>query len=165
VLAGALQHKDSMGNGRVLRPGEIQLMSAGRGVAHSEFNPSSSDPLHFLQIWIVPAERSLAPSYTEWKPDAAAQRASKVLVISPDGRDASARIHQDAFVFRVRLAAGESLRHELASGRGAWLQLASGSLDVGTTRLSAGDGASIEGAAAPELRAREATEALLFDLA
>lgn len=165
VLAGALQHKDSMGNGRVLKPGEIQLMSAGRGVAHSEFNPSADQPLHFLQIWIVPAERSLAPSYTEWKPDAAAARASKVLVISPDGRESSARIHQDAFVYRLRLAAGESLRHELAGGRGAWLQVASGALDVGAARLSAGDGAAIESAGALELRAREATEALLFDLA
>ncbi|TAJ16751.1 MAG: pirin family protein [Planctomycetota bacterium] len=165
VLSGALQHKDSMGNGRVLKPGEIQLMSAGRGVAHSEFNPSAGEPLHFLQIWIEPAERALAPSYTEWRPDAAAERASKVLVISPDGREASARIHQDAFVYRLKLAAGESLRHELAPGRGAWIQVASGALELDGARLAAGDGASIERADAVPIRALEATEALLFDLA
>jgi redox-sensitive bicupin YhaK (pirin superfamily) len=103
VLEGALQHKDSMGNGSVLKPGQIQLMSAGRGVTHSEFNSSRDEPLHFLQIWIQPRERGLAPSYTEWRPNPAQANAPKVLVISPDGREGSATIHQDAEIYRIRL--------------------------------------------------------------
>jgi redox-sensitive bicupin YhaK (pirin superfamily) len=164
VLAGALEHADSMGNGRTLRPGEIQLMSAGRGVTHSEKNPSPREPLHFLQLWIQPAERSLAPSYTEWKPTPELARAPKVLVISPDGRDSSARIHQDAFVYRLLLSAGTTVTHALAPGRGAWLQLARGKLTVAGTTLHAGDGASTESPGPLELTALEPSEALLFDL-
>src|SRR5215472_16532996 len=108
VLEGALQHKDSMGNGSVLRPGQIQLMSAGRGVTHSEFNPSPSEPLHFLQIWIQPRERGLKPSYTEWHPKAELANVPKVLVISPDGREGSATIHQDAEIYRIRLEPGQT---------------------------------------------------------
>jgi hypothetical protein len=165
VLGGALQHKDSMGNGRVLAPGEVQLMSAGRGVAHSEFNPRPADPLHFLQVWIEPSERGLQPSYTEWKPASEMAKSTKVLVISPDGREGSARIHQDAFVYRVRLAAGERVEHELAAGRGAWLQLMRGKLVFGGVVLDAGDGASTESAGELAIEAREPSEALLFDLA
>src|SRR5436190_12489290 len=111
VLEGALQHKDSMGNGRVLKPGEIQLISAGRGLTHSEFNPSASEPLHFLQIWIQPRERGLTPSYTEWRPKREDATSPKVLVISPDGREGSATIHQDVDVYRVRLKPGEKVSH------------------------------------------------------
>jgi uncharacterized cupin superfamily protein len=103
VLEGALAHKDSLGNGRTLKPGRIQLMSAGRGVTHSEFNPSRGEGLHFLQIWIQPREQGLTPSYTEWHPKADNDSDPKVLVISPDGRDGSATIHQDAEVYRLRL--------------------------------------------------------------
>src|ERR1041385_1321420 len=109
VLEGTLEHQDSMGNGRQLKPGRIQLISAGSGIMHSEFNPSRSDPLHFLQIWIQPRARSLRPSYTEWDPSNAAADAKKVLVISPDGNDGSATIHQDADVYRIRLEPGKTV--------------------------------------------------------
>jgi redox-sensitive bicupin YhaK (pirin superfamily) len=164
VLEGALQHKDSMGNGRVLKPGEIQLMSAGTGVTHSEFNPSKSDGLHFLQIWIVPNQRGLKPSYTEWKPTPATANAQDVVVISPDGRDGSAVIHQDAIVHRLRLRAGESVAHTVQQGRGMWLQLITGEVRAGGDTLRAGDGASTEDAGPLTLTANQPVEALLFDL-
>lgn len=164
VLEGALQHKDSMGNGSVLKPGQIQLMSAGRGVTHSEFNPSGSEPLHFLQIWIQPRERGLAPSYTEWRPKPEQAAEPKVLVISPDGRDGSATIHQDADVYLVRLEAGQTVTHELKPGRGAWLQVAEGALTLNGAALATGDGASTEEPGTLRLTATETTETLLFDL-
>jgi len=165
VLDGALQHKDSMGNGRTLEPGQIQLMSAGRGVTHSEFNPHRDHNLHFLQIWIQPNERGLTPSYTEWKPNESTAAASKVLVISADGRESSARIHQDVDVYRVRLGAGERVEHELAAGRGAWLQLIKGSATLNGVELAAGDGANTEDAGTLSIAAKSPVEALLFDLA
>lgn len=164
VLDGALAHKDSMGNGRELRPGEIQLMSAGTGVTHSEFNPSRSDGLHFLQIWIVPRERGLRPGYTEWKPTAASEKQKDVVVISPDGRDGSAVIHQDAIVRRLRLLAGDQVTHTVAAGRGMWLQIVRGVLDAAGHELRAGDGASTDDAGELRLLAKEPVEALLFDL-
>src|ERR1044071_3243341 len=164
VLEGALQHKDSLGNGSVLKPGQIQLMSAGSGVAHSEFNPSGSDPLHFLQIWIQPRERGLSPSYTEWRPKSEHADALKVLVISPDGRDGSATIHQDAEIYRIRLQPGETVKHELKPGRGAWLQIAEGALALNGVALATGDGGSTEESGTLKLSADAATEALLFDL-
>lgn len=164
VVEGRLAHKDSMGNERVLHPGEIQLMSAGTGVQHSEYNPSSGETVHLLQIWILPRERGLTPRYTEWKPDAS-QDASKVLVISADGRDGSATIAQDADVWRVRLAPGEHLTHELAPGRGLWLQIIHGSPTVNVDALSPGDAAFTEDPGETELIAGdEPVEALLFDL-
>jgi hypothetical protein len=165
VLEGALQHKDSMGNGSVLKPGQIQLMSAGRGVTHSEFNPSPSEPLHFLQIWIQPRERGRAPSYTEWHPTSKQSAAPKVLVISPDGRDGSATIHQDAEIYRIRLQPGQSVTHELKPRRGAWLQIAEGALLLNGVALATGDGASTEESGTLTLAATKPTEALLFDLA
>ena len=164
VLEGVLQHRDSMGNGRVLRPGEIQLMSAGTGVTHSEHNPSERDALHFLQVWIVPSRRGLVPGYTEWKPEAAAASAKDVVVISPDGRDRSAVIHQDAIVRRLSLKGGGRGGAGVAPGRGVWLQVVRGRVTVGDVELQAGDGASSETAGAKALQAVEATEALLFDL-
>ena len=165
VVAGAIAHKDSMGNGRTLRPGQIQLMSAGRGVTHSEFNPLPDERLHLLQIWIQPRERGLVPSYTEWHPTPASETAPKVLVISPDGREGSAVIHQDAEVHRLRLAAGTSVTHEVKPGRGVWIQLIRGTLDVAGSRLAAGDGASTEDAGTLAITATADAEALLFDLA
>ena len=165
VVSGTIGHKDSMGNGRELKPGQIQLMSAGSGVTHSEFNPSKSDQLHLLQIWILPETRGLTPSYTEWHPTEETENAAKVLVISPDGRDGSATIHQDADVFRLRVKAGETVSHDLREGRGLWLQLIAGSLKSGETVLEAGDAASTETASKLELTATEDFEALLFDLA
>jgi len=164
VLGGALQHRDSMGNGRVLQPGQIQLMSAGSGVQHSEFNPSRTDATHILQIWIQPKQRGLEPSYTEWHPDASHADASKVLVISPDGRENSAIIHQDAEVYRLRLKKGETVTHDLREGRGAWLQVAAGQLTLNGSAVTVGDGASTETAGLLTFTATEDAEALLFDL-
>jgi quercetin 2,3-dioxygenase len=165
VLEGSLRHQDSMGNKRDLIPGQIQLMSAGTGVTHSEFNPSKADPLHLLQIWIQPASKGLTPSYTEWNPRPEHEGASQVLVISPDGRDDSATIHQDAFVYRLRLAPGETVTHDLAEGRGLWLQLISGSLRIHNTGLLPGDALSTESSGEHTIVAGDSpVEALLFDL-
>jgi redox-sensitive bicupin YhaK (pirin superfamily) len=165
VLEGALQHEDSLANGSVLKPGQIQLMSAGCGVTHSEFNPSRDKPLHFLQIWIQPRERGLTPSYTEWRPNSEQANAAKVLVISPDGRDGSAIIHQDADIYRIRVQPGQRVTHELKWGRGAWLQVAEGALKLNGVALTTGDGASTEAPGPLALTATEPSEALLFDLA
>jgi len=165
VVEGAIEHQDSMGNGRVLRPGQIQLMSAGTGVTHSEFNPSKTELLHLLQIWIQPRERGLEPSYTEWHPKPNSDAQAKVLVISPDGRDNSATIQQDALVYRLRLKDGETVRHELVPDRGVWLQLIEGLVHVNhDTVLHAGDGLSLEHAETLRIAAQQPAEALLFDL-
>jgi len=164
VLEGTLEHKDSLGNGRQLKPGQIQLMSAGRGVTHSEYNPSRTDPLHLLQIWILPRERSLTPSYTEWHPKPEHAAAAKVLVISPDGRDGSATIHQDAEIYRIRLSPGQTVTHQLRPGRGAWLQVALGALTVNGAPLDTGDAASTEEPGTLTFMATPYTEAILFDL-
>ena len=164
VLEGTLEHKDSMGNGRQLKPGQIQLISAGRGITHSEFNPSPREPLHFLQIWIQPRERGLTPTYTEWHPKPGDAGAAKVLVISPDGRDGSATIHQDADIYRILLKPGESVVHRLRPGRGAWLHIADGSLTLNGLALATGDGASTEASGTLTLAATGPTEAILFDL-
>lgn len=164
VLGGAIEHQDSMGNGRVLRPGEIQLMSAGTGVTHSEKNPSRTEPLHLLQIWIMPSRRGLQPSYTEWKPSAAQADAQDVVVISPDGRSGSAVIHQDAIVRRLRLPSGASTSHTVATGRAMWVQLIRGSLRVGDQLMAPGDGAHTEDSGSVTITAADAAEALLFDL-
>lgn len=163
VLSGQLQHQDSMGNGRVLSAGEIQLMGAGRGVRHSEFNPSPTEPGHFLQIWIEPRTCGLDPRYTEWKPNNAGP-APKTLVISPDGRDDSAIIAQDAEVWRVLAKAGENISHEVRVGRGIWLQVARGSVVANGLLLEAGDAASTETPGHLELTVEADAEALLFDL-
>lgn len=164
VLEGTLEHKDSLGNGRQLKPGQIQLMSAGSGVTHSEFNPSREEGGHFLQIWILPRERGLVPSYTEWHPSAGDESRPKVLVISPDGRDGSAVIRQEAEVYRLKLVGGEALAHEVRPGRGIWLQLIRGVAVVNGHALAAGDAASTEDAGRLEITADEEVEALLFDL-
>ena len=165
VLEGALQHEDNMGNSSVLKPGQVQLMSAGRGVTHSESNPSHEESLHFLQIWIQPRERGLAPSYTEAHPNPAQANAPKVLLISPDGRDDSATIHQDAEVYRIRLQPGQTVTHELKPGRGVWLQIAEGAMTLNGVALATGDGASTEEPGELTFAATQSTEALLFDLA
>jgi hypothetical protein len=164
VLEGALEHRDSLGNGRRIEPGQIQLMSAGRGVTHSEFNPLPDRMTHLLQIWIQPRVRGLPPGYTEWHPRAEHEHAPKVLVIAADGRDGSATIHQDADIYRVRLQPDQSVTHELRDGRGMWLQVASGELEFAGARLRTGDGASMEHPGHLTFRAAHPTEALLFDL-
>lgn len=164
VLEGALEHRDSLGNGRILKPGQIQLMSAGRGVSHSEFNPLPDQTSHFLQIWLFPRQRGLEPSYTEWHPRPEHDEAPKVLVISADGRDGSATIHQDADIYRLRLQPGQTVTHELRPGRGAWLQIAAGKVTFNGVALQTGDGASTETPGTLTLTASQPTEALLFDL-
>jgi redox-sensitive bicupin YhaK (pirin superfamily) len=164
VLSGALEHKDSLGNGRVLRPGQIQLMSAGRGVTHSEFNPSKTELAHFLQIWIRPRALGLVPGYTEWHPKPEHAEAPKVLVISADGREGSATIHQDADIYRVRLKPGQTVPHNLQGGHGVWLQIAEGKLEFNGVTLETGDGASTEEPGQLTLTAISQTEAILFDL-
>ncbi len=164
VVAGAIEHKDSMGNGRQLKPGQIQLMSAGSGVTHSEFNPLQSERLHLLQIWIKPHTQGLTPSYTEWHPSTESENEAKVLVISPDGRDNSATIHQDADIYRIRIKAGQSASHDVTPGRGAWFQLIKGAADLNGTALVAGDGASTDDSGSLVITASEDLEGILFDL-
>jgi redox-sensitive bicupin YhaK (pirin superfamily) len=164
VLEGALAHRDSLGNERILTPGQIQLMSAGTGVRHSEFNPSASESTHFLQIWIQPREHGLKPSYTEWHPSHRHADDPKVLVISPDGREGSACIQQDAEIFRILLEPGQSLQHEVREGRGIWLQVAEGSVVVNGITLATGDSAATEKSGTLTLTANSRTNVLLFDL-
>jgi redox-sensitive bicupin YhaK (pirin superfamily) len=164
VLSGELQHKDSMGTGSVIRPGDVQRMSAGTGVTHSEFNASKTDLVHFLQIWIMPDARGHAPSY-EQKHFTEADRQGKLrLVGSKDGREGSLTLHQDASFFAGLLAPGESATHQLSQGRYAWLHVARGKLEVGGQELSAGDAAAFEAGGEIKLVGREPSEVLLFDL-
>jgi quercetin 2,3-dioxygenase len=165
VLEGSLQHKDSIGNGTMIRPGEIQRMSAGSGIEHSEFNPSQTEPVHFLQIWIIPAERGLKPSY-EQKPVPLAERRSKLrLVAAPDAKDGAVMLHQDARVYVANLAAGERVSHDIAPGRGVWVQVARGIVGLNGTELREGDGAALEDEKRAEIEAETDAEILLFDLA
>lgn len=164
VVEGQLEHHDSMGNGRILSPGQVQLMSAGLGVIHSEFNPSKTSDARFLQIWITPRENGLTPSYTEWHPQPGSDHEKKVLLISADGRDDSALIHQDADVYRIRLKAGEALSHDLAKDRGLWLQVIRGELAVHGECLRDGDAVHAESDGPFTIHATANSEALLFDL-
>ena len=164
VLAGALEHRDDAGHGAVLRPGEVQRMSAGRGVRHSEYNASTVEPVHLLQVWILPASPGGEPSY-EQRPFPAELRRERLLsVITPDGRDGSLRVNQDVAIFATALAAGQAVDHGLAPGRHAWTQVTRGVLDLNGHRLRAGDGAAISDEQRLELSAVDEAEALLFDL-
>lgn len=163
VIAGELEHKDSLGNGSIIRRGEIQRMSAGRGVVHSEFNPSATDPVHLIQIWIEPSRKGLTPSYDQKKFELDSQSNKLTLIASEDGRDGSMKINQDAALFAGNLENGE-LTYQLQSGRSAWLQVVSGELQIGSLELSAGDGAGINDEEALELKSSGKAEFLLFDL-
>jgi redox-sensitive bicupin YhaK (pirin superfamily) len=165
VLDGALQHKDSSGGGGVIRPGEIQFMRAGRGVAHSEYNHSAVDPVHFLQIWIVPSERGLAPRYDQRPFDEGAAARGLVLLASPDGRDDSIQVNQDVDLFVTRPGPGEVREHPLAPSRAAYVHVARGSATVNGEALREGDGATVEDEPRVEVRGGEDAEVLLFDLA
>jgi redox-sensitive bicupin YhaK (pirin superfamily) len=164
VLDGALEHKDSMGNGSVIRPGDVQRMSAGTGVRHSEFNASDSDPVHFLQIWILPERKSLEPSYEQKHFAEDDKRGRLRLVGSRDGRDGSVTIHQDADLYATVLGDGDTVSHELAEGRKGWVQVAKGSAMLNEQLLDAGDGVAVEGPATIGLTGTSETEILLFDM-
>ena len=165
VLSGSLQHKDSMGTGSVIRPGDVQRMSAGTGVTHSEFNASSTDNVHFLQIWILPDARGYAPSY-EQKHFMEAERSDQLrLVVSSDGRNGSLTIHQDASLYAGLLGAGQSVSQELSPGRYAWLHVARGTVTVAGETFQAGDAAAFDQAGQITLTGTEPSEVLFFDLA
>jgi redox-sensitive bicupin YhaK (pirin superfamily) len=165
VLDGALEHKDSIGTGSVIRPGDVQVMSAGTGIRHSEYNHSKAEPVHFLQIWIVPAREGIAPRYEQKTFSRADKRGRLRLVGSSDGRDGSVVIHQDVELLAGVFDARERATHALRTPRKAWLQVARGAVSVNGLALEAGDGAAIEAEAALSLEAtQDGTEVLLFDL-
>jgi len=163
VLSGALRHRDSMGNGSVIRPGEVQRMTAGTGVFHSEHNASDAEPVHLLQIWILPERRGLTPSYEQRTFDTAARAGEWVLVASRDGADGSVTIHQDAAIRRAHVPAGTTLAVDVPADRGSWLHVAEGAVELGGERLSAGDAAALTGDVALELRATADADLLLLD--
>ncbi|MGO9469531.1 MAG: pirin family protein [Isosphaeraceae bacterium] len=164
VLEGTLAHRDSLGSSGELRPGELQRMTAGTGITHSEFNPSEVEPVHLYQIWLFPERRGLEPSY-EQKAFPVGDRSNQLrLVASPDGRDGSLLIRQDARLFLASLAEGSEVSHSLATGRHAWLQVLRGRVQLNGTALAAGDGASATDESVLSLRASEPSEVLLFDL-
>jgi redox-sensitive bicupin YhaK (pirin superfamily) len=165
VLDGALAHKDSMGNGSVIVPGDVQRMSAGKGVQHSEFNQSKDGVTHFLQIWIEPSVTGIAPSYEQKHFDTASRRGKLRLVASPDGRDESVTIHQDAFLYAALLDEADRAVHAVRPGRRAYLHLARGKLTANGQALEAGDALKIAGVPEILLERAEDAEVLLFDLA
>jgi quercetin 2,3-dioxygenase len=165
VLDGALEHKDSMGNGSIIRPGDVQRMSAGTGVTHSEYNPSPAEPVHFLQIWILPERDGLPPSYEQEKFSADAKRGALRLIASRGGDDGSVAVHQDVELFATVLERGDEVAHALQRGRHAWVQVARGAVTLDGTALRQGDGAAVSDAPSVTLRATETSEILLFDLA
>jgi len=165
VLSGELAHKDSMGNGSIIRPGEVQRMSAGTGVVHSEMNPSRTEPVHFLQIWVVPDRSGHEPGYEQKLFPDAERRGKLRVVASPDGRDGSVTIHQDALVHASLLERGERVSYSLPPTRHAWVHVARGTVDVNGQSLREGDGAAISDEDRLDLTARESSEVLLFDVA
>jgi redox-sensitive bicupin YhaK (pirin superfamily) len=165
VLEGGLEHKDSTGGGGVIRPGEIQFMRAGTGVTHSEYNASKLEPVHFLQIWIVPDTRGLAPRYDQRVFDVDAARRAFVLLASKDGRDGSIQVQQDVALWMTRLGAGDERVHALAPGRHAWVHVARGAVALDGHALEEGDGVAVSEETGVRLVGRGDAEALLFDLA
>ncbi len=163
VLSGAIEHKDSMGNGRVIRAGEFQYMAAGSGVQHSEFNPSKTEPLRLLQIWIQPDVKGVKPRYAE-KNYSAAPTGKLNLVASKSGRDGSIAIHQDADLSFAKLDAGQQITQPLAKGRHAWIHVAEGEVEVNGSKLSGGDAVGVSDESALEIAATKPSQVLLFDL-
>jgi redox-sensitive bicupin YhaK (pirin superfamily) len=164
VLSGELAHKDSMGNGSTIRPGDVQRMSAGTGVRHSEFNPSSSEPVHFLQIWIQPGKRNIEPSYEEKRFAPSEKRGRLRLIVSPDRADGSLLIHQDARVYAGLFTSNERADLEVASGRRVYLHVARGALKANGTALDGGDALRISDGSPLALRDARDAEVLVFDL-
>lgn len=165
VLEGALEHKDSMGNGEVLRAGEFQRMSAGSGITHSEFNPSSTDPVHLYQIWLLPQSKGIEPSYEQKRfPDEEQQNQLR-LVASPTAEQGSLHIHQDARIYLSKIEAGATVTHQLAQGRHAWLQVLRGTLSLNGENLETSDGTSVSEESLLTMQATSDAEIMLFDLA
>ena len=165
VLDGALAHKDSMGNGSTIRPGDVQYMSAGTGVAHSEFNASDKQPVHMYQIWMFPDKKRYQPAYDQKHFDASEKRGKLRLIVSPDGRDGSVKIRQDNELYASMLAPGEAVQHALKPARHAYVQVARGSVTLNGQTLETGDGAAISTEKSVELVGVKDAEVLLFDLA
>jgi redox-sensitive bicupin YhaK (pirin superfamily) len=165
VLEGALEHRDSMGNGSVIKPGDVQYMSAGSGVTHSEFNPSKTEPVHLYQIWMLPEKKGLKPAYDQKTFSETEKRGKLRLVASPDGRDGSLKIRQDNELYATVLGAGDSVEHALKPERHAYVQVARGSVKLNGQPLAEGDGAAISAEKAVELTGVRDSEVLLFDLA
>jgi len=164
IISGALEHRDSMGNGAVMKPGEVQRMTAGTGVMHSEFNHSKTEPVHLLQIWILPEKSSLPPGY-EQKSFAEQLKPGKlVLTVSPNGKDGSLKINQDVNLLVGKLNAGDETRYELKPGRSAWVQVATGKVALNGNELNAGDGASLSEEQSIDLTGKEPSQVLVFDL-
>jgi len=165
VLAGTLEHKDSMGNGSIIRPGDVQHMSAGRGVRHSEYNPSSTEAVHLLQIWLTPNRRGVDPGYAQQHFAEETRHNRLALLVSPDGRDGSIAAYQDALLFGARLDVGHSLDYRIGADRRGWIQIARGRFLIDGQELSAGDGARIAASTDLVMKAlAEDAELLLFDL-
>jgi redox-sensitive bicupin YhaK (pirin superfamily) len=165
VLEGALEHRDSLGTGSVIRPGDVQRMSAGTGIRHSEFNASATEPVHFLQIWIVPEQRGLAPSYEQKTFNNNDKRGGLRLVGSRTGRDGSVMIHRDMDIYATILSDNDAVTYEVKTGRRAWVQVARGSVSLNGERLTTGDGIAIEDGGEIRLDAANDAEILLFDVA
>jgi len=165
VLEGALEHKDSLGTGSVIRPGDVQRMSAGRGIRHSEANPSKTDPVHLLQIWIMPDRPGHEPSYEQKAFPESEKRGKLRLIAGPDGKDGAVTIHQDAKLYVSLLNSGEEVTHDLTKGRHAWLQVAKGAVELNGKPLDQGDGAAISDERKLEIKGTKDAEILLFDLA
>lgn len=165
VMEGALAHRDSTGGDGVLRRGEVQRMSAGTGVVHSEFNGSEREPVHFFQIWIMPERDGIEPGYEQKLFPEEERRGKLRLLVAPGGVDGALNIHQDARLYSAILDDGQRVEHQLAPGRGAWLQVARGSVDLNGMTLEQGDGAAIDEEAALAITSKGESEVLLFDLA
>jgi redox-sensitive bicupin YhaK (pirin superfamily) len=165
VLEGALQHKDSLGNGAVLRQGELQHITAGTGLLHSEVNPSKSEAVHLYQIWLIPAEKGLTPSYEQRKFDGADRRNRFQVVASPDDEDGALPIRQDARIYLADLEEGKSVSHTIGTGRYVWLQVLRGAVKAGEEILQAGDGLQVSEEEALEVTGQTASELMVFDLA
>jgi redox-sensitive bicupin YhaK (pirin superfamily) len=164
VVSGALEHRDSTGGGSVLRPGDVQRMTAGKGVTHSEYNHSADEPLRLLQIWILPAEKGLEPGYVEKHFPEESRRNQLCLIVSPDGEDESVDIHQDVRIHASLLDPGTTIEYSLAPGRRAWVQMIDGKIRAGTVELVRGDGLAVDGEPHLKLEATERSQFLLFDL-
>ncbi len=164
VLEGSLEHKDSLGTGSVIRPGDVQRMSAGSGIRHSEFNASKTEPVHFLQIWIMPERQGIQPSYEQKQFTAEDKRGKLRLVGSHDGRDGSVTIHQDVDLYAAVLRQGEAATFDLRPGRLGWVQVASGSVTLNEAPLNPGDGVALDASGTLMLSATSDAEVLLFDM-